>query len=29
MSESKHVWVFLETEDGQLRSVGLELLGHG
>ena len=29
MSESKHVWVFLETEDGQLRSVGLELLGQG
>ena len=24
MSESKHVWVFLETEDGQLRSVGLD-----
>ena len=29
MSESKHVWVFLEAEDGQLRSVGLELLGQG
>lgn len=29
MSESKHVRVFLETEDGQLRSVGLELLGQG
>ena len=29
MSESKHVWVFLETEDGQLRSVGLALLGQG
>ena len=29
MSESKHVGVFLETEDGHLRNVGLELLGQG
>lgn len=29
MPDTKNVWVFLETEGGRLRSVGLELLGQG
>lgn len=29
MSEGKNVWVYLETQEGRLRSVGLELLGQG
>ena len=29
MSTGKNVWVFLETDGGRLRSVGLELLGQG
>jgi len=28
-SEYKHVWVYIEVDDGVLRNVGLELLGQG